>query len=93
MHIIFAAALIAQIHTGQDLLTACGENDSTVCDTFIHKAIVESKGSACIDLKSIPASDLRQFVVRSLVGPYVELTDSASALVDNIFTDACRRAH
>jgi len=91
---IFAAALLAQIHTGSDLLAACTAKDTAACDAFIRQTIKESKAAACF--ASVPANLARSDVVHQLRANEKEANGanagSASELVAVLFSDECNSA-
>jgi hypothetical protein len=91
VHVIFAAAMLAQIHTGQDLLEACRAKDKTACDAFIKQTIKTDPAAACF--KVVPAEDARNDVLHELGANETQGNGfnqrDAAALVAELFANEC----
>ena len=87
MHLIFAAAVALQIHTGQELLSACTASDTATCDAFIQQTLAADKEASC--MTSEKPAVLREAVVEALKQPGTPLKEHAAELVSAVFASEC----
>jgi hypothetical protein len=84
MGLLLAAALAAQIHTGQDLLAACSSADTLACDRFIQSAATASP-AACIPPTETYGQMMRKGLVVFIARNPQTLAESADEVLKIAF--------
>jgi len=82
--------LLAQIHSGADLLAACSDSDTSACDEFIHQTVQATAGAQCF--LGAPSSDVRAAVLQALQATDAKLSGSAADIVGDVLSGECNAA-